>query len=651
MSFRRSFRRRAHPSIADVIDVRACHYFSRRSGDRHNRGRTARTGGGGTAPPAPALAITSPAPSARLYTGQQYTLTYTCLGVTSVEFFWDAVSIGTSTPSGTTGTLSWTPTLAQTLLGGTLSAVGATGAAPVNATPLTIDVWSPLALSGLVLWSDPTNTTDGGNGTQVTQFTDRSATGANLTPYLAGTGPTRRDLNGRVPRHAEIFNARTAATTNATIVGLANGAASDKTIVHVWQDFSSSTTFVGYSWSWGHTTTINNYITKRVADDSWTDSFIVRDSGNNLTRTFGLNHTGVQLSITRFNAGAAQIDYRVDGVNETTQSLTQASKSINVFGLGLHLNGSSYNDTSHERLYNFLLFNRRLSDAECQEIETWQAPALGPLGQHWKGGYAGSADFGPGSGEWLVVALLGQSNMVGSNSAVYAGDGTTQGLYVLYQDGFLDVCQEPTFDATNAMWEQATGTSTSCARRLGELLRAAGEARNILFVPCAVGGTSSAQWATNITQDPPRFNGPATAPIGFTKHWIDEALKAPNAELVFVVYQGESDAENADNPALWSPNWATIQDNLNTRYAAYLTRTKPWFFVQLPATAPASGFSNWATLRANQATHCNTTRGDSTLVTYSGETYADSPTNLHIDDTTQVTRLAPALATAIWNGT
>lgn len=505
----------------------------------------------------------------------------------------------------------------------------------------------PIELGGLLLWADANYTTDTGNGTSITALTDRSPNAANMVATGASGGPVRRDGGGRMPRYMQFSSGRVLETTNAALLALSAGTAKDKTIIFVWEESMTNANGTSYMYSWGDGANINNFVTGRTTVSVWDESCLVRDSSFNNTITSPTPtslHGAIQISVHRYSGG--QLQFRTDGVNKAAASVNQGTRTVTSFGIGVHLNGASRSELSHHRLFHMLVYNRALSDAECQQVETYFSATMGPLGLGWKSGYAASAAFGPGAGNWLVVALLGQSNMVGADPDLYAGDGTTQGLYVLYQDGTLASCSEPTWDAANAPWVQSAG-GTSLARRLGELLRAGGETRNILFVPCAMNGSSVAFWTSSLTQEPPQIT--FQRPVTFTKHWIDEAMKAPNSELLIVVYQGENEANAGQDPATWSPAWASIQDNLNTRYAGRFAKTKPWFFIQLPATS-ATGYTNWATIRTNQATHCSVTRADATLVQYSGETHTTDPTLLHVDKATQVNQIAPAVAAAILAG-
>ncbi len=387
-----------------------------------------------------------------------------------------------------------------------------------------------------------------------------------------------------------------------------------------------------------------DFLVRQYPASSYHNSVRFRSSGVNTTYTAAGFENGCPATkavIFDHTAGPS-ITFRRDGVSEAPVTpTTQGTGARNVFAYG-RLPTSAPTDVDYTFLRHRLVYDRVLTTLELQQLETW---ATGEMSLGWKAGYSTAASYGNGSNAWLVIALLGQSNMVGAGTP-YAGDGVATNIYALNQDGFIsELVNEPTFDGTNAPFIQGNTGGASVGRRLGELLRAAGETRNILFVPVAKGGTTSTNWANAVATDPPPIG--SSSPIGFAKYWIDEALKAPNSEVIFVVYQGEFNAQSAPLAAIWSPDWVLIQDNFNTRYASHIVKTKPWFVVQLPAT-PWPGGPDWASVRANQATHCSTTRTDSTLVPAPDGPWIDA--ELHLD-AGAIRVLAASLSTAIRNGT
>lgn len=509
--------------------------------------------------------------------------------------------------------------------------------------------FSPSDISGLVLWNDSDYTTDTGNGTACSVLLDRSATGANMAEASAGVGAIRRDATGRRPRFVEFTPGKVHTSVNATIIALGTGAAQSRTVFDVYQLPQAPLGATVYPWGWGNTGSTTEYTQHQYAASSYHKATATRSSGVNLTYIAGAYDNGCPRTMaTRWNHVAGTLQYRTDGVNETAVTTAAlGSGARNVFAYGRRAT-SAPTDSDYTWLRHRLFYNRALSDAELIQLETWADAQMGPQGLGWKAGYTRSASFGNGTNAWLVIACIGQSNMVGADTDLYTGDGTTTGVYALRQDGNLDeFTTEPAWDATNAPFTQSATGGTSCTRKLAELLRAAGETRNILIVPVAKGSTTSTNWANNSATEPPPIG--SSNPIGFAKHWIDEALKAPNSELVFVLYQGEDNATSAPLAAAWSSDWVLVQDSMNTRYSSKIVKAKPWFVVQLPATAGSGGFATaWSTVRVNQSTHCTVTRTDSTLVTFSGEVYIDG---VHCDKATMINQLAPALATAIWAGT
>ncbi len=129
--------------------------FSRRPVTPHNRGRVGSArAGGNPAPPSGTVTITSPTGGATRFAGVAQNVEGTATGsVTSVEVFWNAVSIGTAPVVAGNWSLSWSPSFAS--VGSfSLTATGSPGG--IAAAPVAITAWSPALISsvGKYFWGD-----------------------------------------------------------------------------------------------------------------------------------------------------------------------------------------------------------------------------------------------------------------------------------------------------------------------------------------------------------------------------------------------------------------------------------------------------------------------------------------------------------------
>ncbi len=488
--------------------------------------------------------------------------------------------------------------------------------------------------SGLVLWLDSAQAynTDTGNGTATTAMVDRSGNSSSVVEAGAGLGPLRRAANGRRPEYVQYSSGKWVDVINATLIALGNGAAKDKTIVLIGQPTLTGTS---YKYSWGHTSLTTRYISERRENNTYKDQVVARDPtfNNNVgaLQETGVNHLTPQVHALIWDATAGTFQYRTDGVSNTAQAISLGTNVIDRFVEGALATGAAPGLLSGMLRMHLLVYNRVLSLAELQSIETQAAPLLGKsgIGKSWASGYSTAAAFGNGSNAWLVVVVPAQSNGAGRGTTPGPTVAASDAIYCHYADGNMDVFTEPSADPTNAVGGMSvdSGAATSMFGRMALRLRELGETRNIMIVNTAIGSTDSPAWASNLTTNPPPIN----SPVGALKHRVMEALKAPNAELVTVIYQGESNTDVGGESASWPTNWGAILDELNTYFGAAYVKTKRHFVCNLPATAWTGAFAGeWAALRSLITTFCTVTRTDCTEIQMPSGPYTDG-TFLHLE--------------------
>ncbi len=483
-----------------------------------------------------------------------------------------------------------------------------------------------------MLWLDSAQAynTDTGNGTATSVMVDRSGNSTSVVEGGAGLGPLRRAATGRRPEYVQYSSGKWVDVVNATLIALGNGVAKDKTIVLIGQPTLTGTS---YKYSWGHTSLTTRYISERRENNTYKDQVVARDPSfnNNVgaLQETTLNHLTPQVHSLIWDATGGTFQYRTDGVSNTAQAISLGTNVIDRFIEGGLATGAAPSLLSGMLRMHLLIYDRVLTLAEHEDIETQIAPKLGKdgIGVAWKSGYSTAATFGNGSNAWIILKGIGQSNL--------AGRGTTPGptvtaadhIYCLYADGNMDVATEPTADPTNAVGGMSvdSGAATSLLTRAALRLRELGETRNIMIDNSAIGSTASSAWTSNLTTNPPPIN----SPIGAAKHRTLEALKAPNAELVVIVYQGETDS--ATSAANWGTNWDSILTELNTYFSASYVKTKRFFLCKPPPTAwTLAAPGEWAAWSTAVTTLGTVTRADCTVVQMADGPWTDG-TFLHLD--------------------
>lgn len=216
---------------------------------------------------------------------------------------------------------------------------------------------------------------------------------------------------------------------------------------------------------------------------------------------------------------------------------------------------------------------------------------------------------------WLrqVLLFLGQSNLSGRGlvsdfGASQDDEFPNRGDCWIYDnngpqgtpDGTVNPAIEPVDDNTGQAagpWPISDDASTvgpmlaTCNR-----LAALWPNHEIGMVPCPLGGTEAGEWTWTRAVDNFLWGE-------CEERWASAALGAATAEVACaVIYQGEQNAQNAFERDTWRYQWASacegIRDSLGERDV-------PCVFVRLPPTVPSGTYTEWANLRAEQATICS----------------------------------------------
>jgi hypothetical protein len=213
-----------------------------------------------------------------------------------------------------------------------------------------------------------------------------------------------------------------------------------------------------------------------------------------------------------------------------------------------------------------------------------------------------------------VIVALGQSNMAGrgvvgdiadqdvtfpnrgdvwiydNNGPIGTPNGTTNPAAEPVDD---DTGQSTVFPVSD---DSATGVGPmlAMANRLAELW----PNKEIGVIPCALGGTEAGEWTWTRGVNNFLWGECET-------RWAESAIGTGTAEIAAaVIYQGEQNAQTAFEASTWRYQWASACEGIRDSIGE---RDVPCVFVRLPATPPepAGSYTEWANLRAEQATICD----------------------------------------------
>jgi hypothetical protein len=415
--------------------------------------------------------------------------------------------------------------------------------------------FSPLSVSGLIYWIDSDYTTNSGDGTNVTAATDLSGQG-NVT-VASASPPKFRSTRWNYNQTAIDF------ANQALLV--TSGPAS--TLYSVGQAYTMFAIFqprnhnANYLCAW---TDATSAAFARQRTHRWeTNGYKLNVQGNTITG----GDQATKTNSFQWVPAPHLVSYRSDGTSDFYEDELNTSGAIANTWTGtlstsrLCIGGIFYNGgsffTSDMLLRAFLLYNRKLTDAEVATVRLYLGQAYG---LNWMAAYGAS-------GPTTVFTMDGQSNMVGQETAcldshTYAMNNAN--AFMIGTDGIYKALSEPSHDPTNKVdpfnLYTNTGYGASMAAAVANQLQARGYAEKLLFIPCASVSTTSQSWALNISGSPIFDN---LGPLSIYRTLI--GMRAPGAKLCVLIDQGEANADSAANATQWQTDWATIMD----RYVAF----------------------------------------------------------------------------------
>lgn len=240
-----------------------------------------------------------------------------------------------------------------------------------------------------------------------------------------------------------------------------------------------------------------------------------------------------------------------------------------------------------------------------------------------------------------IFMLMGQSNMSGRDTSPTATlPGNETDMYVYHNDG-------NTYQHGSANWDETVSTDDStgsiyavsndagsegfaAARSMADDILDTWTNNEIGLIPCPLGGSEVDEWI------------PGTATNTLFGSCLSRANSADADGDIggIIVYQGESNAQNAEEAFQHKQVWRIIHERLRSEFNDCI----PMIMVELPDTVPtpAGSYSTWATIKTN-------------VQQLSGEWadihYVEAPdgdwieaANLHLDTEAQEV-LGPLLAT------
>lgn len=465
--------------------------------------------------------------------------------------------------------------------------------------------WAPSALASIMrLWVNADLTT-GTDGVKLTSVPDQSGQGNTLTEGAAGAGPTYRATRWGGKPCIDFANGWLISRA-ANLLNVVKGTNQQFEVVIVGQWYNSATS---YQWSFGADVATTEYLTARnngtgVFAAQLTSRFSATAAtvkAPAATSPIALQNEEPQVLSWRRD-GSQVLTCEINGIVDSTNTLSDTGFDIENFTLGAWKPGGTPTVSSSWFCRHVFVFARPLTSSERAALYAW-IKADSPGFDHC----AGLGATAGGSGNTLVIAVLGQSNGEGRDPSLQ--QPTSGRLYKLGHDMFFAPYSEPSGDPTNNIYSFShTGAGQSCFGALVDALRAQGVTDDIIIVNCCVGGTGSNTingWANSVSTSPPLAN----SLLGVAKYRILSALRnVPNPRFACVIWQGESDSDTLAHAQAWNTNWDVIRTELET----WIPARKDWagnpvqwwknthyWVIKLPPTAWTLG-PNWQDVRTAQ---------------------------------------------------
>lgn len=431
----------------------------------------------------------------------------------------------------------------------------------------------PDTLSDAIYWLNVDNLTHGGDNSEITAAEDQASTNA-IVKATAGGPIYREDAFGGGPC-LEIGTNRGLMTsgTGNPVVSFLNGAAAatkEFSVIKCWQPRHHLVTM---PFSFCKSTASSRHLTYRCNSNAYKPQTIGgTSSGAQSTLDAPVTWDHPIWRISSFRRSGALAKHRDDGANMADVSWNWVGNyDVDAFGIGVQVNPSPVFGNA-AWMTDLLVFNRALTDDEILAWEEYLAEIRFPV--IYKDNHGAI-------GDWLIIAMLGQSNMGGGCAGTQTYSFSASNAYMMGLDGVVKDLSEPSHDATNkASPSIAYGSfaiGASMAGEHAERMRALGETRKLLYVTAALGNSDSVLWQTGLTTNPPSINDL----VGYAKHRIGDALKAPGASLVVMVDQGEANCDNATEAANWQTHWNAICEELNTYFSGKYDKTIHFTFGRL----------------------------------------------------------------------
>lgn len=473
--------------------------------------------------------------------------------------------------------------------------------------------FTPLQVAGLVEWFHAESTTHTGDGTVVTATTDRSGQGNNGVEGAAGAGPIYRATRWGGKPAVEWTTGDWLSFSGSTLVAAATGDDKPITVVALMQPFTNSQMNV-----WGFGNSGNSVRCSGSTDGSRHYRTDCRGDGGTVKTVAGndqLHHLCPQVVVWRRSANAR---VRGDGVDDSggAKDTDVGVITPNRFVIGAQgMSGQTIN--ARGLIRQLLVWNRELSDTELAQVERYLAVD----------GLLHKSGLGITDAPSIVFVVVGQSNAEGRGSTGYTL--LSSGVYVFGHDLFYHAASEPISDPTNQVYQEGTHvaqTGWTCA--MADYLRENGVTEDIIILQCAIGATSSTEWVNGLTTSPPSGG---TLP-GVCKLRLDDVARRANTELVFIINQGEQNAQDAVEAAAWDNDWDAFLTEMLTRYAGKFRGGAIKHIVQKQAATvptPGASYPNWSDMRASIDNLVNVVRTDVVKVDF--PTTPFDANNVHIE--------------------